>query len=58
MTMTHAVAVAVGPALLDLPALNRAWSEDAWLQLLALDAGIAIDTPRGLSALVLTDAGR
>jgi pyruvate/2-oxoglutarate dehydrogenase complex dihydrolipoamide acyltransferase (E2) component len=55
MTMTHAVAV--GPALLDLPALNRARSEDAWLQLPALDAGIAIDTPRGLSALVLTDAG-
>lgn len=58
VTLTHAVVAAAGRALLEEPALNRVWAEDAWRKLENPDVGVAIDTPRGLFAPVLADAGR
>jgi pyruvate dehydrogenase E2 component (dihydrolipoamide acetyltransferase) len=57
LTVTHAIVAATGRALLEEPALNRVWAEDAWLQLSSPDVGVAIDTPRGLFAPVLAEAG-
>ncbi|MCG7361563.1 2-oxo acid dehydrogenase subunit E2 [Roseomonas sp. ACRSG] len=58
VTLTHAVVAAAGRALLEEPDLNRVWAEDSWVQLENPDVGVAIDTPRGLFAPVLANAGR
>jgi pyruvate dehydrogenase E2 component (dihydrolipoamide acetyltransferase) len=58
LTITHAIVAAVGRALLDEPVLNRVWDNDAWVQLDSPDVGVAVDTPRGLFAPVLTGVGR
>jgi len=56
-TVTHAILAACGRALADEPALNRIWADEAWLTLDATHIGLAVDTPRGLFAPVLRDAG-
>jgi pyruvate dehydrogenase E2 component (dihydrolipoamide acetyltransferase) len=58
LTVTHAILAAVGRALLEQPDLNRVWEEEGWRRLEAPDVGLAVDTPRGLFAPVLRQAGR
>lgn len=58
LTVTHAVLAAMGRALLAAPELNRVWEGDGWRRLAAPDVGLAVDTPRGLFAPLLRDAGR
>jgi len=58
LTVTHAVLAAIGRALLAMPELNRVWDGDGWRCLATPDVGLAVDTPRGLFAPVLRDAGR
>lgn len=58
LTVTHAVLAAMGRALLAMPDLNRVWEGDGWRRIAAPDVGLAVDTPRGLFAPVLRDAGR
>ncbi|WP_211847087.1 dihydrolipoamide acetyltransferase family protein [Neoroseomonas eburnea] len=58
LTVTHAVLAAMGRALLAAPALNRVWDRDGWRRLASPDVGLAVDTPRGLFAPLLRDAGR
>ena len=58
LTVTHAVLAAMGRALLAMPELNRVWEGDGWRRIATPDVGLAVDTPRGLFAPVLRDAGR
>ncbi|MBR0671668.1 dihydrolipoamide acetyltransferase family protein [Neoroseomonas soli] len=58
MTVTHAVLAAIGRALHAMPELNRVWEGEGWRRLSSPDVGLAVDTPRGLFAPVLHDAGR
>lgn len=58
LTVTHAVLAAMGRALLAMPDLNRVWEGDGWRRIATSDVGLAVDTPRGLFAPVLRDAGR
>ncbi|WP_207538200.1 dihydrolipoamide acetyltransferase family protein [Sabulicella rubraurantiaca] len=58
LTVTHAVLAAMGRALLAMPELNRVWEGEGWRLLSQPDVGLAVDTPRGLFAPVLRDAGR
>ena len=58
LTVTHAVLAAMGRALLAMPGLNRVWEGDGWRRIATPDVGLAVDTPRGLFAPVLRDAGR
>ncbi len=58
LTVTHAVLAAIGRALLAMPELNRVWEGEGWRRITAPDVGLAVDTPRGLFAPVLRDAGR
>lgn len=58
LTVTHAVLAAIGRALLAMPELNRVWAGEGWRRLPSPDVGLAVDTPRGLFAPVLRDAGR
>ena len=57
ISVTHAILGACGRALADDPALNRVWADEGWLTLDCTHVGLAIDTPRGLFAPVLRDAG-
>ncbi|GGG40944.1 dihydrolipoamide acetyltransferase component of pyruvate dehydrogenase complex [Caldovatus sediminis] len=57
LTVTHFVLAAVGRALLAMPELNRVWEGEGWRRLSSPDVGIAVDTPHGLLAPVLRDAG-
>lgn len=56
-TVTHAILAACGRALGEDPALNRVWDDEGWLALDGTHVGLAVDTPRGLFAPVLPDAG-
>jgi pyruvate dehydrogenase E2 component (dihydrolipoamide acetyltransferase) len=56
-TLTHAILAACGRALSEAPELNRVWADEAWLPLAGTHVGLAVDTPRGLFAPVLRDAG-
>lgn len=58
LTVTHAVLAAMGRALLAMPDLNRVWEGEGWRRIASPDVGLAVDTPRGLFAPVLRDAGR
>ncbi|HWT10680.1 MAG TPA: dihydrolipoamide acetyltransferase family protein, partial [Roseomonas sp.] len=58
LTVTHAVLAAMGRALLAMPDLNRVWEGEGWRRIATSDVGLAVDTPRGLFAPVLRDAGR
>jgi pyruvate dehydrogenase E2 component (dihydrolipoamide acetyltransferase) len=58
LSVTHAILAATGRALMEQPALNRVWEGAGWCQLNSPDVGVAVDTPRGLFAPVLRDAGR
>jgi pyruvate dehydrogenase E2 component (dihydrolipoamide acetyltransferase) len=58
VSVTHAILAATGRALMEQPALNRVWQGEGWRQLVSPDVGVAVDTPRGLFAPVLRDAGR
>ncbi|MBX6745380.1 MAG: 2-oxo acid dehydrogenase subunit E2 [Acetobacteraceae bacterium] len=58
LTVTHAVLAAIGRALVAMPELNRVWAGEGWRRLPSPDVGLAVDTPRGLFAPVLRDAGR
>jgi pyruvate dehydrogenase E2 component (dihydrolipoamide acetyltransferase) len=57
-TVTHAILLACGRALLEEPALNRIWTDEGWLGLAGSAVGLAVETPRGLFAPVLRDVGR
>lgn len=57
LTLTHALLAACGRALAQAPELNRVWAEEAWLPLPGAHVGLAVDTPQGLFAPVLRDAG-
>lgn len=57
LSVTHAILAATGRALAEQPALNRVWQGEGWRQLDSPDVGLAVDTPRGLFAPVLRNAG-
>lgn len=56
-TVTHAILAACGRALAEELELNRVWVDEGWLTLDGTHVGLAVDTPRGLYAPVLRDAG-
>lgn len=58
VTLTHLLLAAVGQTLVELPEANRVWDDNQFRTLEVLDVGLAVDTPHGLMAPVVRDAGR
>jgi pyruvate dehydrogenase E2 component (dihydrolipoamide acetyltransferase) len=57
LSITHIVMAAVGRALLAQPAFDAVWDEGDIVTLGGGDVGLAVDSPHGLVAPVLRDAG-
>jgi pyruvate dehydrogenase E2 component (dihydrolipoamide acetyltransferase) len=57
ISINHLVVAAVGRAIMRMPEINVVWNDDAFVQLSGSDVGMAVDTPRGLLAPVIRDAG-
>jgi pyruvate dehydrogenase E2 component (dihydrolipoamide acetyltransferase) len=57
LSLSHIVMAAVGRALAAQPDFNAVWDEGEIVTLAGSDVGLAIDSPRGLVAPVLRDAG-
>ncbi len=58
VSINHLIVKAVGAALVQMPEVNRLWAEGDIIQLSEPDIGIAVDTPKGLYAPVLRNAGK
>lgn len=57
ISINHLVVAAVGRAIVRMPEINAVWSDDAFVQLSGSDVGMAVDTPRGLFAPLIREAG-
>lgn len=57
ISLNHMILAAAGRALARMPETNRLWVEDDIVRLSGSDLGVAVDTPRGLVAPVLREAG-
>lgn len=57
ISINHLVVAAVGRAIVRMPEINAVWSDDAFVQLSSSDVGMAVDTPRGLFAPLIREAG-
>ncbi len=58
LTLTHLFLAALARTLAAQPELNRVWDEEHFVDLPAVDLGIAVDTDRGLVVPVLRSAQR
>jgi pyruvate dehydrogenase E2 component (dihydrolipoamide acetyltransferase) len=56
-TLNHFVVAALGRALMELPELNRVWTDDGPLMLERSDVGLAAATAQGSAAPLLREAG-
>jgi pyruvate dehydrogenase E2 component (dihydrolipoamide acetyltransferase) len=57
ISITHLMIAAAGRALTDLPRANRVWRDGGFLRIASPHVGVAVQTPRGLLAPILRDAG-
>lgn len=57
VSINHLVMAAVGRALLRMPEMNVVWNDDAIVEIMGSDVGMAVDTGRGLFAPVIRNAG-
>jgi pyruvate dehydrogenase E2 component (dihydrolipoamide acetyltransferase) len=56
-TLNHFIVAAVGRSLVEMPQINRVWTDEGILSLNASDVGMAVSTERGLTVPVLRNVG-
>jgi pyruvate dehydrogenase E2 component (dihydrolipoamide acetyltransferase) len=56
-TLNHFIVAAVGRSLVEMPRINRVWTDEGILSLNASDVGMAVSTERGLTVPVLRNVG-
>lgn len=55
ITLTHLIVAAVAAAVVRHPAVNRIWQEDGFVELEAVDVGVAVNTEQGLLVPMLRE---
>lgn len=57
ISVTHLLAAAIAHAMMDMPEANEVWDDNAIVRYADIDIGIAVDSPRGLVAPLVRNAG-